>query len=42
MNDDGTWSLRSTVTLPTGRYTGTVLQTLPGSDTTAPFSFSVS
>ncbi|QQD76602.1 hypothetical protein I8920_02190 [Curtobacterium sp. YC1] len=42
VNDDGTWSLRSTVTLPTGRYTGTVLQTLPGSDTTAPFSFSVS
>jgi len=41
VNDDGTWSLRSTTTLPTGRYTGTVLQTLPGSDTTAPFSFSV-
>ncbi|MBT1669855.1 hypothetical protein KK092_10710 [Curtobacterium flaccumfaciens pv. flaccumfaciens] len=42
VKDDGSWSLTSTVTLPAGRYTGTVQQSLPGSDTTAPFSFTVS
>ncbi|NQX22387.1 Ig-like domain-containing protein, partial [Curtobacterium sp. VKM Ac-2852] len=42
VKDDGTWTLTSTVTLPAGRYTGTVLQSLPGSDTTAQFSFTVS
>jgi hypothetical protein len=41
VKDDGSWSLTSSKTLAAGHYTGTVLQTLPGSETTAPFSFSV-
>ncbi|WP_181419948.1 Ig-like domain-containing protein [Curtobacterium sp. MCPF17_003] len=42
VKDDGTWTLTSTVTLAPGSYSGTVLQSLPGADTTARFSFTVS
>jgi len=42
VKNDGTWTLTSTVTLAPGSYSGTVLQSLPGADTTAPFSFTVS
>ncbi|MGN7223983.1 Ig-like domain-containing protein, partial [Curtobacterium flaccumfaciens] len=42
VKNDGTWTLTSTVTLAPGSYSGTVLQSLPGADTTARFSFTVS
>ncbi|MCS5466191.1 Ig-like domain-containing protein [Curtobacterium flaccumfaciens pv. betae] len=42
VKNDSTWTLTSTVTLAPGSYSGTVLQSLPGADTTAPFSFTVS
>ncbi|MCS5523942.1 Ig-like domain-containing protein [Curtobacterium flaccumfaciens pv. oortii] len=42
VKNDGTWTLTSTVTLAPGSYSGTVQQSLPGADTTAPFSFTVS
>ncbi|WP_419766684.1 Ig-like domain-containing protein [Curtobacterium flaccumfaciens] len=42
VKNNGTWTLTSTVTLAPGSYSGTVLQSLPGADTTARFSFKVS
>ena len=42
VKNDGTWTLTSTVTLAPGSYSGEVLQSLPGADTRARFSFTVS